>query len=96
MDSGRLVDDGADQPFGLTGVERLAKMTVGPFDVAPQHAERPEDVALDTSAPRRRRRQFGQQCGSGAVVALDEREANAQYLRADAMLVERGDQPQSL
>ena len=36
VDAGRLVDDGADQPLGLTGVERLAKMAVGLFDVAAQ------------------------------------------------------------
>ena len=34
VDAGCLVDDGADQPLGLTGVERVAEVGVGLFDVA--------------------------------------------------------------
>ena len=92
VDAGRLVDDGADQPLGLTGVERLAKVGVGVFDVAGKHAERAEHAALDAGAPSRRRRQVGQQGGGGVVVVVDEREADAQYVRGDVMLVELGDQ----
>ena len=92
VDAGRLVDDGADQPLGLTGVERLAKVAVGPFDVAAKHAERAQHAALDAGAPSRRRRQVGQQGGGGVVVVVDERETDAQYVRRDAILVELGDQ----
>ena len=92
MHARALIDDRADEPLGLSEVDGLDQVRVGPIDVVLEHAEGTQHRAFHRGTARRRRWELGQQARRGAIIVLGQRQPREQHPRVDPILVEIGHQ----